>query len=83
MSSQLDSWYSDPSEDRGPLLAAVLWSLFGVATLFLGLRLGIRHTTAKIWIDDYVLVLGWVIINITSGINRELLTLYRCCFLRA
>ena len=60
MSSQLDSWVSEPSETHGPLMSVVVWNLFGIATLFLATRLYIQHSQNKLWYDDLILAVSWV-----------------------
>ena len=60
MSSQMDSWVSNPEETHGPLMAISVWAVTGVAAVFLVLRFYIRFNIGKIWIDDYVVLLGWV-----------------------
>lgn len=58
--NQLDSWVSRPDETHGPLVSVAVWSLTGVAGGFLFLRLCIRQTQGKLWLDDLVLGTSWV-----------------------
>ena len=58
--NQLDSWVSDQSVTRGPLLTIVIWTLTGVAGGFLILRLSIRQQQGKLWLDDLVIGTSWV-----------------------
>jgi hypothetical protein len=60
MSSQLDSWISKPDEDNGPLMNIASYSLVGVSAAFLAVRLWIRQSQSKLWLDDAVLGLSWV-----------------------
>jgi hypothetical protein len=60
MSSQFDSWKSNPSETHGPLMSIATWSLGGISLLFLVVRCSIRQSQKKFWFDDGVLVISWV-----------------------
>ncbi|PVH96838.1 hypothetical protein DM02DRAFT_686833 [Periconia macrospinosa] len=75
--SQITNWVSNPDETRGPMAAVTLWSLWAVSTLFLFLRLSIRFTSGKLWIDDIFLVISWLallaqVITQQLGINLGL-----------
>jgi hypothetical protein len=60
MSSPYDSWISNPNENNGPQMALATWSLAGVSSAFLALRLYIRLSQAKLWVDDCALGISWV-----------------------
>lgn len=54
----------DPSllaENNGPMMLAVVWPLFSVAGLFIGVRFYAKYWRGrKPWWDDYALVGAWV-----------------------
>lgn len=58
--SSIDSWVSNPAENNGPLMSVVTWCMVSVAGAFLAIRLWIRMTQGKLWLDDYTLVVSWV-----------------------
>jgi hypothetical protein len=58
--SPIDNWVSNPSETHGPLMSSACWSLGAVAFVFLAVRLFIRQSQGKLWIDDIVLGISWV-----------------------
>ncbi|KAH8645764.1 hypothetical protein BX600DRAFT_519342 [Xylariales sp. PMI_506] len=60
MSSPLDHYESNPLENHGPLMAAVLWSLCAFCGIFLSLRLYVRSRYQRPWWDDALLTLGWI-----------------------
>ncbi|KAH7033663.1 uncharacterized protein B0I36DRAFT_321858 [Microdochium trichocladiopsis] len=51
-------WVSNPAETRGPLLQIVTYTLLGVSTIFVGLRLQQRWITTRWRADDYCLILA-------------------------
>jgi hypothetical protein len=60
MSSAIEHWVSNPGETRGPLVSITIWLLCGVSAGFLALRLYIRHSKGKLWLDDIFLGISWV-----------------------
>ncbi|TEA11970.1 hypothetical protein C8034_v007095 [Colletotrichum sidae] len=61
--------YPMPSGD--PSLATMVlgsaWTMFGVATIFLGLRIYCRAVrTRKMWWDDYLLLVGWLLLLVVD-----------------
>jgi hypothetical protein len=52
---------SDPNENNGPETAAIMWSLFALCTIFLGLRVWCKFWRQNgLWWDDYALLGSWV-----------------------
>jgi len=48
-------------EDEGPLLLAVTWTLTGLATIFLGLRIYSKIAGHRgLYWDDWALITAWV-----------------------
>ncbi|KAG9187520.1 hypothetical protein G6011_05391 [Alternaria panax] len=70
MSSQFESWRSDPSETHGPLMSISTWSLGGVSFLFLVVRCWIRQSQKKFWFDDGVLVISWFLLLVQLILNQ-------------
>lgn len=60
ISATSDNWVSNPSENNGPLLSITVWCLTAVAAAFMFLRLFIRQSQGKLWLDDFVLGISWV-----------------------
>jgi hypothetical protein len=60
MATPYDNWVSNPDESHGPLMSVAVWSLTGIAAGFLFLRLFIRQSQGKLWLDDLVLTISWV-----------------------
>ena len=58
--SSLPNWVSNPSESHGPLMSIGAWSMLGVSTVFLFVRLYIRQSQGKLWLDDLALGISWV-----------------------
>ena len=49
------------SENLGPYLNRVIWSLAALSTLFVGLRVYCKLLRRKqLWWDDHVLIASWV-----------------------
>jgi hypothetical protein len=67
-----ESWVSNPDETHGPLMSVVTWSLLSVAGAFLTVRLLIRKSQGKLWVDDCALVISWV--RTTTSRGKEQLT---------
>lgn len=45
----------------GRWINGVVWTLIGLATAFLGLRIFCKYARRKgLWLDDYVLMASWV-----------------------
>jgi len=50
-----------PHDDRGPALEAASWSLTGLATVLLGLRIYCKFLGRRgLWWDDWLLMSAWV-----------------------
>lgn len=57
----MDADSSKAVVDYSPLLLRSIWSLFGFATLFIGLRVYARLTPhPALWWDDHLLITSWV-----------------------
>ncbi|KAI6778193.1 uncharacterized protein J7T54_000002 [Emericellopsis cladophorae] len=81
MSTEDAVWSFDPSlPDNGPTVSAAVWSVFAVATAFLGLRVFCKlRSHHGLWWDDHVLIASWVFflaaaiqlsVNIAHGFGR-------------
>ncbi|KAI0146881.1 hypothetical protein GGR57DRAFT_285341 [Xylariaceae sp. FL1272] len=49
-----------PNESRATSLEALLWTEFGVATIFIVLRLATRHQKRSLGLDDGLMTISWV-----------------------
>jgi hypothetical protein len=58
--SFMDTYISKPGETHGPLMSITCWSLTAIALVFLVLRLCIRQSQGKLWLDDGALGISWV-----------------------
>lgn len=56
----LDAYVSNPAENNGPLMSVVTWCLVSVSGIFLAIRLWIRQSQGKMWLDDCLLIISWV-----------------------
>lgn len=75
----MKGWISNPEETHGPLMAISLWALTGVSAVFLVLRFGIRLNLGNLWMDDLVVLLGWVSRSSELGIgNVDTFLSYSC-----
>jgi len=55
------SLFPSPYEDLGPVTTVVLWTMFGITTLFLGTRLCCKYMRhRRLHLDDVTLVFSWV-----------------------
>lgn len=61
-SGEFAPWEFDPSlPDNGPMVNTAVWCLFGVATIFIGLRVYCKFSRHRgLWWDDHVLIASWV-----------------------
>jgi hypothetical protein len=62
MSTQqaLENLISRPGESTGPLMSITCWCLVGVSAGFLLVRVSIRKSQGKLWLDDLILGVSWV-----------------------
>ncbi|KAF7532054.1 hypothetical protein G7054_g8319 [Neopestalotiopsis clavispora] len=63
------------SDDLGPKIDGVCWSLTAVTAVFLGVRLYVRSTQSKLWWDDYVLLISWLLLVTAVGLSTYAVTL--------
>jgi len=50
-----------PHDNAGPGLNVTVWTLTGLATFFLGLRVYCKFLGRRnLWWDDYILIAAWV-----------------------
>ncbi|KAH5059800.1 hypothetical protein HBI73_208890 [Parastagonospora nodorum] len=68
--ASLPNWVSNPSETHGPLMSAGAWSMLGVSAAFLFVRLYIRQSQGKLWLDDLALGISWVLLLVQAIINQ-------------
>jgi hypothetical protein len=63
--------------DPSPTVDASIYAMLAIATLFLGLRLYCKtlHTRYMMWLDDYLLVAGWVSNVISHALATKMLSL--------
>ncbi|KFA54322.1 hypothetical protein S40293_04839 [Stachybotrys chartarum IBT 40293] len=61
-------WVFDPTlPDNGPTVNIAVWCLFGLATIFLSLRLFCKFRRHRgLWWDDYLLISSWVCFLVAS-----------------
>ncbi|KAK1756523.1 hypothetical protein QBC47DRAFT_451980 [Echria macrotheca] len=56
-------------EDNGPRILITTWTLTGLSGAFLLVRLACKlHTKRRLWWDDYVLALSWVMLVTSIGL---------------
>lgn len=61
------------SDNKGPYMTAVLWSLTSVAGVFLALRIYCKKRRGTgLWWDDHLMVMAWVSRSSGSGFHRQL-----------
>ncbi|KZL64840.1 integral membrane protein [Colletotrichum incanum] len=66
----------DVSKNPAPRVVASVWVMFSVSTVFLFLRVYCRKIRLRgIWIDDYILIVSWVFLLISTSIITELMRL--------
>ncbi|KAF2998076.1 hypothetical protein E8E14_001810 [Neopestalotiopsis sp. 37M] len=63
-SSAIKNWVSNPAENHGPMMSVVLWCLWLVSGVFLGLRMYVRLKHRRFWWDDALLITSWVFLLI-------------------
>ncbi|KAG7117229.1 hypothetical protein HYQ44_006856 [Verticillium longisporum] len=68
---------TDP-KDLAVLVNASIWSLFALATIALALRLYSRIRIVRLGVqqDDWVLIAGWAIILVASGVMSGLMAIF-------
>lgn len=55
-------------ETRGPYINASLWTLEGLAGLFLGLRIYCKVFRHRgLWFDDYFLIAAWILLAVSAS----------------
>ncbi|ETS79804.1 hypothetical protein PFICI_07333 [Pestalotiopsis fici W106-1] len=57
------------SDNLGPKIDGVCWSLTAITAIFLGVRLYVKVTQSKLWWDDYVLLVSWLLLVTAVGIS--------------
>ncbi|KAH7035774.1 uncharacterized protein B0I36DRAFT_96709 [Microdochium trichocladiopsis] len=75
MASGHSNWVSNPDEDRGPMVAAVLWCLTAVTGFILGLRIYVRVSLRRVQLDDVILLFAWCTLLVVSILNQLLVNL--------
>ncbi|KAK0711898.1 hypothetical protein B0H67DRAFT_555801 [Lasiosphaeris hirsuta] len=70
-----------PSDDQGPRILITTWTLTGLSGTFLVVRLFCKlHTKRRLWWDDYVLALSWIMllssivlvtVSVTHGLGKH------------
>ncbi|KAL1841238.1 hypothetical protein VTJ49DRAFT_7306 [Mycothermus thermophilus] len=59
-----------PDVNLGPYLNRVIWSLAGLATLFLGLRVYCKLLRKRaLWWDDYFLIASWIALIVSIALQ--------------
>lgn len=59
---------SSINDTRGPYINASIWTLQGLAGLFLGLRIYCKIFRHRgLWFDDYFLIVSWVLLAASAG----------------
>ncbi|KAK2736470.1 hypothetical protein FQN55_001647 [Onygenales sp. PD_40] len=81
----MDPRPGSPTDDKGPMLMAVMWSLTAVTILIVAARLTIRATIVRsVGLDDWLIVVGMLIgvayvivttLNIAGGYGKHQYTL--------
>jgi hypothetical protein len=83
MAASFNNWISKPDETNGPLMSAATWSLVGISAGFLALRLWIRQSERKLWLDDGLLGFSWVSDKGSKPYSRILIASRRCWLFRS
>ncbi|KAK0649871.1 hypothetical protein B0T16DRAFT_325190 [Cercophora newfieldiana] len=60
--------------DRSAETNAAIWVLVSASGIFLSLRLWLRQRSAKLWWDDLVLTVSWVILLIGAALISRIIT---------
>ncbi|KAM7185066.1 hypothetical protein V8F33_012628 [Rhypophila sp. PSN 637] len=59
--------------DRSLDTNIAIWILIGTSAAFLGVRLWCRHHTAKMWWDDLVLTVSWMLLLVAGALITRLI----------
>ncbi|KAL5114500.1 hypothetical protein ACEQ8H_007590, partial [Pleosporales sp. CAS-2024a] len=68
--ASFQSWVSNPKENNGPMMSVATWCLVSVAGTFLAVRVWIRQHQGKLWLDDFTLVISWMLLLTQVIINQ-------------
>ncbi|KAK6219091.1 hypothetical protein LQW54_002593 [Pestalotiopsis sp. IQ-011] len=73
MATPIDA--SHQFDDVGPKIDGVCWSLTAITAIFLGIRLYVKVAQSKLWWDDYLLLISWLLLVTGVGVSSYAVTL--------